>query len=142
MRHAKCSGLVPLLLLLAACGGSAPEAAIRENIEFMQEAVEAKESGDAVRYLAEHFTGPHGVDKQGLRRILLAHFLQHRNIQVVITRLNITVNEYNPVSARMEAVVAVAGAEGLLPRNGDLINVSGDWELHEGEWLLVNAHWE
>jgi hypothetical protein len=130
------------ILLLAGCGGKGPEAEIRANIASMQQAVEAKESGAAVEYLAEHFTGSHGLDKQGLRRILMAHFLRHKNINVAITRLDITVNEYNPVSARMEAVVAVTGAEGLLPRAGDLINVGGDWELHEGEWLLVSAEWE
>jgi hypothetical protein len=131
-----------VFFLLAGCGGEGPEAEIRANIASMQQAVEAKESGAAVEYLAEHFTGSHGLDKQGLRRILLGIFLQHKNINVAITRLDITVDEYNPVNARMEAVVAVTGAQNLLPQDGDLISVSGDWELHEGEWLLVNAHWE
>lgn len=131
-----------MLLLLAACGGAGPEEEIRENIAFMQEAVEARESGAAVKYLAEHFAGAHGVDKQALRRILIAQFMRHQNINVAITKLDISVNEYNPVTARMSAVVLVTGAEGLLPRDGELINVSGDWELHEGEWLLVSAHWE
>jgi hypothetical protein len=131
-----------IFLALAGCGGEGPEAEIRANIASMQQAVEAKESGAAVEYLAEHFTGSHGLDKQGLRRILLGIFLQHKNINVAITRLDITVDEYNPVNARMEAVVAVTGAQNLLPQDGDLISVSGDWELHEGEWLLVNAHWE
>lgn len=131
-----------MILLLAACGGAGPEAEIRENIASMQQAVEARESGAAVEYLAEHFTGAHGVDKQGLRRILMAQFMRHKNIRVTITNLDISVNEYNPVTASMSAVVLVTGAEGLLPRDGDLINVSGDWELHEGEWLLVSAHWE
>jgi hypothetical protein len=137
----KYAGLV-YLLLLAGCGSEGPEAEIRANIASMQQAVEAKESGAAVEYLAEHFAGSHGLDKQGLRRILMAHFLRHRKISVALTRLDISVNEYNPVSAQMEAVVAVSGAQGLLPQDGDLISVSGDWELHEGEWLLVSAHWK
>jgi hypothetical protein len=131
-----------VVLLLAGCAGTEPEAAIRENIAFMQEAVEAKESGAAVKYLAQHFVGTHGVDKQGLRRILMAQFMQHRKISVTMTRLDISVNEYNPITARMDVVVMLTGAENLLPRNGELINVSGDWELHDGEWLLVSAHWE
>ncbi len=128
--------------MLTACSNSEPEAAIRENIAFMQEAVEAKESGAAVKYLAEHFTGTFGVDKQGLRRMLMAHFMQHRKIGVTITHLEIRVNEYNPITAQMNAVVMLTGAEGLLPRNGELINVSGDWELYDDEWLLVRAKWE
>jgi hypothetical protein len=115
------------ILLLAACGGAGPEAEIRENIAYMQQAVEDRESGASVKYLAEHFTGA---------------LLRHQKINVAITRLDISVNEYNPVTARMNAVVIVTGADGLLPRDGDLINVSGDWELHSGEWLLVNAQWE
>jgi hypothetical protein len=130
------------IFLLTGCAGTEPEAAIRENIAFMQEAVEAKESGAAVKYLAQHFVGAHGIDKQGLRRILMAQFMQHRKISVTMTRLDISVNEYNPITARMDAVVMLTGAQGLLPRNGELINVSGDWELHEGEWLLVSAQWE
>lgn len=136
------AGFLCLILLLAACGGAGPEAEIRANIASMQEAVEARESGGAVKYLAEHFTGSHGADKQALRRILMAQFLRHQNINVAITRLDISVNEYNPVTARMNAVVLLTGADGLLPRDGELINVSGDWELHEGEWLLVSAQWE
>jgi hypothetical protein len=134
--------LLICFFLLGGCGETGPEAAIRENIAFMQEAVEAKESGAAVKYLADHFTGTYGVDKQGLRRMLMAHFMQHRKIGVTITHLDIQVNEYNPITAEMNAVVMVTGAEGLLPRNGELINVTGDWELYEGEWLLVSAHWE
>lgn len=136
------TGFLSMILLLTACGGAGPEQEIRENIASMQEAVEARESGAAVKYLAEHFTGAHGVDKQGLRRILIAQFMRHQNINVAITKLDISVNEYNPVTARMSAVVLLTGAEGLLPRDGELINVSGDWELHEGEWLLVTAQWE
>src|SRR5687767_6497087 len=81
-----------VLFLLAGCGSEGPEAEIRANIESMQQAVEAKESGAAVGYLAEHFTGSHGLDKQGLRRILLGIFLQHKKINVAITRLDITVD--------------------------------------------------
>jgi hypothetical protein len=142
MLRVKHSTFFSMILLLAACGGTGPEAEIRENITYMQKAVEDRESGAAVKYLAEHFTGAHGVDKQGLRRILMAQFLRHQKINVAITRLDISVNEYNPVTARMNAVLIVTGAVGLLPHDGDLINVSGDWELHSGEWLLVNAQWE
>lgn len=142
MQRVKASGLLSLILLLPACGGAGPEAEIRENIASMQEAVEARESGAAVEYLAEHFSGPHGAGKQDVRRLLLAHFLQHRKINVTITRLDISVNEYNPVTAQMEAVAIVTGADGLLPRNGEILNISGDWELHDGEWLLVGARWE
>ena len=142
MALAKNYRLLPLLLLLASCGTSDPEAAIRANIASMQEAVEAKESGEAVKYMAEHFTGVSGIDKRGIQRLLVWQFMQHKSINVAITHLDIAVNEYNPVTARMEAVVIVTGAEGLLPQNGELINVTGDWELHEGEWLLVSAQWE
>src|SRR5688572_19419890 len=133
MLRAKYPGSLCLLLFLAACGGAGPEAEIRENIAFMQDAVEAKDSGAVVRYLAEHFSGTHGIDKRDLRRMLMAHFMRHKNINVAITRLDIIVNEYNPVTAQMNAVVIVTGAEGLLPQNGEMINVSGDWELHAGE---------
>jgi hypothetical protein len=142
MMHVKYSRLLPFLLLLASCGTSDPEAAIRANIASMQEAVEAREAGAAVRYLAEHFTGSYATGKQDLWRLLAGLFLQHQHINVVITRLDIAVNGYNPVTARMEAVVIVTGAEGLLPQNGELINITGNWELHEGEWLLVSAQWE
>jgi hypothetical protein len=136
------SRLIVILILLVSCGTSDPEAAIRANIASMQEAVEAREAGAAVRYLAEHFTGSYATGKQDLRRLLAGLFLQHQHINVVITRLDIAVNGYNPVTARMEAVVILTGAEGLLPQNSELLNITGDWELHEGEWLLVSTEWE
>ncbi|HEY3488153.1 MAG TPA: hypothetical protein VGL10_08805 [Gammaproteobacteria bacterium] len=131
-----------LLPLAVACSDTPPEQAIRAHITAMQQAVKEKKSAAAVEHLAEHFTGSHGLDKQGLRRMLIGLFVQHRTINVAITRMDITVNEYNPVSAKMEAVVLLTGAQGLLPQDGEILNISGDWELLDGEWLLVNARWE
>jgi hypothetical protein len=57
MPRAKLSGIASLVILLAGCGSAGPEAEIREHIAFMQQAVEARESGAAVKYLADHFNG-------------------------------------------------------------------------------------
>lgn len=135
--------LLALAILLSGCNEpSSPEAAIRAKIEAAQQAVEDKDAREAVASLADDFSGNHGMDKQALRRLLAVLFLQHKNIHVVITRLDIKINEYDASTAKMEAVVLATGAERLLPKDGRMLQISGDWLNIDDDWQLKNISWK
>jgi hypothetical protein len=131
-----------LLVPVSACTKTPPQEAILANIQSMQEAAENKEPRKAVEYLAENFAGNHGIDKMGLRRIMAGIFLQHQNINVAITRMNIEINPLDPYRASMDGVVILTGAANILPQDGRMYKVTGEWQLQDDEWMLVQARWE
>lgn len=130
------------LVFAGACSRTPPEEAILSNIKSMQQAAENKEARGAVKYLADNFSGNRGIDKTGLRRILAGVFLRHQNINVAITRMDIEVKTEDPFSAIMNGVVILTGAENILPQDGRVYKVTGEWQLQDDEWILVRAQWE
>ena len=137
------AALICVATLLQGCNDDAgPEAIIRAKIESAQHAVEEKDASEVVESLVDEFSANNNMDKQSLRRLLALLFLQHKNINVVITRLDISINEYDPSTAHMEAVVLATGAQNILPQNGRLFTISGDWIKKDDEWLLSWASWK
>ena len=138
-----CYLVLPLLFsLVSACSKTPAEETILANIHSMQQAAEDKKPRAAVEYLADGFAGNQGVDKMTLRRIMVGLFLRHQNVHVTIPRMDINVNPQDQYSASMEGVVILAGAENILPQDGRMYKVSGDWQYIDGEWMLVRARWE
>ena len=140
----KYSLLVSLLIALTAsgCSRTPAEEAILENIKSMQRAAEDKKSRKAVECIDDAFLGNRGIDKMSLRRIMAGAFIRHKNITIAITRMEVNVNQQDPFSATMNGVVVLSGAENILPQDGRIYKVSGDWQYKDGEWLLVRANWE
>lgn len=136
--------LILMLAILAAagCSRTSPEEAIRANIKAAQQAVEERDASDAVEHVAEHFLGNGRLTRQDLRRMLIGIFLRHQNINVVITRMDVNVNPHDPMSADMEGVVVATGAQNLLPQDGRIYKISGEWQDIDGEWMLVRLDWE
>lgn len=137
-------GVLGLLIWfgMVSCTETPAEEAIRANIKSMQQAAEDKSPRKAVEFLADNFTGNQGIDKTGLRRLMAVIFLKHQNINVVISRLDIEVNQQDPYSAGMSAVVIVSGAQNILPQDGRIYQITGEWQYIDGDWMLVHALWD
>lgn len=134
---------VLLILLIAfGCSKTPPEEAIRANIKAAQQAVEDRDAGDAVEHLAEDFMGNGRWTKRELRRYLTAVFLRHKNIHVMITRLDVEVASGDPNFATMNAVAVATGARNILPQDGRIYKLDGEWRNLDGDWLLVRLNWE
>lgn len=131
-----------LLLSCISCSKSLPEEAIMANLKSMQQGLEDRKAGKSLEFVSEDFVGNQGLDKRSLKRIMLGQFLRHQNITVVITRMDITINPSDPYSASMEGVVAATGAQNLLPQDGRLYSVQGDWRSIDDEWMLIRLEWE
>ena len=128
--------------LLSACTKSTPEQAIVEHIAEVQAAVEDKSAGRIMDILSDEFIANRELDKKALYRLLIAQFLQHNNINVIVSGLEVELAEHDPYRATMSCSVIVTGAERLLPDQGRIYQVSGRWLLDEGEWLLASLNWQ
>ena len=95
-----------------------------------------------MEHILDSFRGNEHMDKTQLRKFLTVHFLRHNNINVVVTQMNIKHDPALPYYATMEGIVAVTGAENILPQDGRIYSISGRWELHGDDWLLAELNWQ
>lgn len=133
------------LLFICALGGcseTAPEQAIRQQIEALQEAVEERSAGRVIDGLSEQFLGNAQLDKRAMHRLLVGLFLRHKEINLLITKMDISVNPDDPLSAAMHGAAIVTGAQHLIPEDGRVYSVAGHWQKLDGDWLLVSLTWE
>ena len=148
----QCSTLIRFLAtgflaLLVGCSSPAddPMAEIEKTIDLMQAALAEQDNGAFSDHLADSFLGgPNGsmhMNKADVRKALTGYFLRFRNIHVVVTQLDIEIDEAEPSLARMNGKVALAGANRSLPESGGIYTVEGDWQQYSGKWKLRSFSW-
>jgi len=130
------------LLSLQGCKRNTAEEAIRENIARIETAVEQRDAGEVTGFLAEAFLANGQMDRRAVHRMMAGYFLRFKNIQVLVSAVEIEINPYDPVRASMSARVAVLGLDGLLPEDGNVYQVTGKWRFDEGDWMLYALDWE
>ncbi len=129
-----------LLILLSGCSRPADEQALHDTLSAMHEAAEARDAGAVVEHVADNFAGPRGLDRDGLRRLLVVQFMRNRAVGVTL----------GPVSTRIEGPRAEAEftalltgfQEGLLPSRADGYRISTGWRVEDGRWVLERASWD
>ena len=127
-------------LLLGGCRGNTPEQAVRNQLEAMQAAIDARDAGDIDALLAEDFVGNEGMDRRGVRQLAAAVFLRHRDVAAKVGPVSVELRGDNEAIARF-SVLATGGSGGLLPDSGQMYQVETGWRLVDGEWVLLNARW-
>ena len=137
--------MVILLPLLFACSDSTlPDEAIRENIKEIEEAIYSQDNAGVREHLSEFFVGgPQGnvtMDKEKVRTLLAGYFFRYKHIRIVISQMEIEVDEFSG-RADMHMQVGLVGAESLLPDSGGIYHVRGVWESEGGDWKLIRLEW-
>lgn len=127
------------VLLLSACGGEPPEQRLRQVIAGMQEAAEGRSGDRVMAAVAEDFIGPHGMDRDGLRRHVALSMLGNQQVGVTLGPLEVSIQGER---ARVRFTAATTGGQSWLPERGRVYHVDTGWRMQGGEWRLVSAEWE
>lgn len=131
---------VLLAIALGGCSNDSPEHAVRQRIDALQAAIDARDAGDIQVLLAEDFVGNDGIDKRGAQQLAAAVFLRHRQVAAKVGPVSVELRGQADAVARF-SVLATGGAGGLLPEQGQLYQVETGWRLVDGDWQLLNASW-
>ena len=139
--------VLSMLLLLGACAEPVgPEAQIRANIMAMETALAERSNGDFMEHLSAGFSGgrsgQEGYDRDGAQKMLAVYFLRYRNIEVLVSQVDVAIDPYQPALAQATASVALAGGERLIPNSAGLYRVESQWQDFDGEWKLTHLRWD
>ena len=126
------------LFLLAACSKTPDEEQIRNAIGEIESAVQNRQTGPVLEYLADGFRGPHDMDTRQVRQLMAAHYLRNRNINVVLAGMQI---EITGINAHVSFNAAVTGGAGMLPERLQYYDVDTQWRKLDGDWQIIRADW-
>jgi hypothetical protein len=130
-------------LLLGGCSKPPAEEAIARAIGEMAEALEERKVSPITERLHEDLQihdSAHGtLGSEQARRMLTAIFMRHRNINVVITNIQVTLDNVRDdrASARFNALVT-GGSGGILPDRAELFRIDSQWH-YDGDWKLLHV---
>jgi ketosteroid isomerase-like protein len=130
-------------VLLGAAGCSRPpdETAIRETIESMRKAAEARDAGGVLDAIAPDFSGRGGeVDRDGLSRLLKLEFLRPEPIGVSIGSIGIAVDGDRATATF--AMTLTDRSRRFLPGGSEVYAVVTGWRREGRRWVCVNATWD
>lgn len=135
------AGSVLVVLFAAGCTRPAPEQRLREQLDALQAAIDARDAGAIEEVLAEDFVGNEGMDRQGARRLAAGTFLRYRAIGARLGPVRIDLQGEHRATAGFTALVS-GGDGNLLPERGQVYQVTTGWRLDDGDWRIVSATWE
>ncbi|MEO6154369.1 MAG: nuclear transport factor 2 family protein [Thermomonas sp.] len=129
-----------LIAAIGACARTPPEQEVRQQIEVLQAAIDARDVGAVHDLLAEDFIGNQGIDRRGTRQLAIGLFLQHRDVGARLGPVAVEVRGENEATAKFTTLVT-GGSGGFLPENGQVFDVETGWRRVDGDWRLLNARW-
>lgn len=128
------------LILLGCAEEDSPEQRLAQTIEAMQLAVENRERGTFMDYVAEDFVGQRGrYDYRGLDGMIRLHLIRNKSVSASIVSSDLSVTGDR---ADANIKVLLTGGAGWLPERGQLYDVTTGWREIDGQWTLIQAHWE
>lgn len=143
MRKAVFAALWSWLLLSCLLSGctenKSDETLIREQIDSLQTAIEARDRGSFMAVIDDSYQDPLNSDRKSLQRMLMGYFLRYQDISVYATGHQI---ELTPLSAEVKSQVVVTGGKGLLPEDARHYQVVSCWNKSDEEWLLSCLEWQ
>ena len=133
----------PLIMafVLLACGNEPvdDEARIRQRIDDMVKAAEAKELGEVLEPIADEFLGNKRIRKINLKGLVLVHFRRHKNVHVFVNDIEVVLKDKK---AEVSCNVVLAGRNQTLPERARILQVNSSWEKRDDDWFVLSASWE
>jgi hypothetical protein len=136
--------LFTLLLALAGCGDpDAPEQQVRQVIQQMETAAEARDVGELVQHLSSEYRDANGMDPQQAARYVRGYFIANQRIHL-LTRIE-AIEFPLEDEARARVLVGMVGADANAANNwdlaADLIELKIALRQEDGEWQVTFAQW-
>jgi len=140
----KCAGALGVALMalsLQACSPPPPdEERIRNQLQGMTEALQAREPAEVLEPLAEDFVGETwDLDRRALRLLLRREMLAHEQLRARLFDIEIDLHSAERATATFQ--VLLTGGSGLIPSEGRWFRVTTGWR-QDGDWQLISARWE
>jgi hypothetical protein len=117
--------------LLTACGArSSDETQLRELIDAVETAAEARDASDVLEHVARDYSDGQGFDRTQLQNFLRGYFLVHPRVELLVAIDNL---EF-PVDGLGRARVGLTS----LPA-GDRVALQVEFRREAGEWRVSRA---
>lgn len=133
------------VVLALGCGDPAdPESRLRQRLEEIERAVEARDLGDVKEHISEGFHDDTGRDKRELTRFLAGILLRYQNIHLATRVRELEIGPAGEGHVEMIAALAsgsVASASDLAQLRGDVYRFEFSFVEEDGEWRLAHARW-
>lgn len=127
-------------ILVVACTRTPDEERIRKTLDAMVSALETRDNRVFLDHIAGNYRDHEGRDRQGLRQLLLANFLQHHNIRLLVTGTTIEVHG-DRAEVRLQAQLT-SGEQLLADRRFGSYRVRTLWQRESGNWRIYQSEWE
>jgi hypothetical protein len=128
------------VLLLVGCARAPAEQRLREALSGLQNAIEAREVGQAIDFVADDFIGRDGLDREGARGLLRLQVIRHQQLGLSFGPYEITL-QGERATVRFTAV-ATGGSGAMLPESARVWQVETGWREEQGQWRLISADWK
>jgi hypothetical protein len=129
-----------MALAIAACSRPEPEAALRERVSALQDAIGARDPAAMQQFLSADFIGNDGMDRRAARAYAALLMRRHPRSGVVFGPLRVDMASPGHASVGFDAI-ATAGPDGPLPGHAGVYAVRTAWRDQDGEWMLYRAEW-
>jgi hypothetical protein len=130
------------LILSAACQPPPPEQALRDRIGRMVTAIRDRDAGAVMDNLSQGFEAQGGLQRRDAYRFMLAHFLRHDGVYVVLSNMEIDIHRDDPGRARVAATAALAGTGGTASGEAGIYRIESRWRMIDGRWRLHRLRWQ
>ena len=128
-----------LVLTLFACAKTPSEQLLRESIDAMQAAGEARDVGALMAFVSDDFSGQNAsMDRRALAVYMLGIRTRTENIGVTRTKTSITMQGER---AKVEFALLVTDGGKILPAQGQFVSAQTQWRFSGGKWQLASANW-
>ena len=132
--------LLVIALGITACDTDPDLQTIRSNIREMSVSAENHNEAGITRYISNSYRGVAGT-RSGLSTLLQRHFKLNKNINLIISDIEIMIAE-DKQTAKVNLRVLMTGGDGNLPERGRLNAIKSTWEKQNGNWLVTGATWK
>lgn len=133
-------GAACVLAALTACSRTPDEVLIRNAIDAMVQSLETRDNRAFLAHVSEGYRDHQGRDRNGLRQLLLANFIQHQNIKIFVTGTTIVLRD-GKAEVQMHAQLT-SGEQLLADRRFGTYRVHTLWLRQGGDWQVYHAEWE